>query len=547
MMNNYPIIPKPVELDPKAGCFEIKQDTVITADSQSRGIAVHFRDFLAPAIGTLLSVQVGSDFQENAINLNVDPALSSLGEEGYRLTVDKNSIVICGAASAGVFYGIQTLRQLLPVEIENSEPVTGIVWQIACCEIMDYPRFPWRGYMLDEGRYFQGKETILRTLDLMSLQKLNVFHWHLTEDQGWRIEINRYPKLTEIGSHRPGTARSFTDMRKGIHDGITHEGFYTQDDIRKIVAYAADRHITVVPEIEIPGHCRAPVAAYPELSCMGKDVEVATGPGIFKDIYCPGKESTFEFLQNVLDEVISLFPSKIIHIGGDEAPKTRWKNCPECQRRIQSEGLKNEQDLQTYFTNRIANYLKLNGRQWMGWNESLDVVRNTTKAQSHQDAQSLSIIQYWMRNKKGLLEALRNGQKVVNSAYLDTYLDHSYTLTPLSRAYHFDPVFPGLDAKAAENILGLEAPMWTEWVPNRARLDYQTYPRLTAFAEVGWTHKNLRNYADFIDRLANFSQRLYLLGVAYAPEEDWEPPWYQRLFGIFTIAQPQKKTRPLGD
>lgn len=237
----------------------------------------------------------------------------------------------------------------------------------------------------------------------------------------------------------------------------------------------------------------------------------------------------------MLDEILALFPSMIIHIGGDEAPKVRWKECPECQRRIQTQKLKNEHELQTYFVNRIAAYLNARGRQVIGWNEIL-----------RDDLSDDTIIQYWVRNKKGVLTALKNGQKVINSAYLDTYLDHSYRLTPLSRAYHFKPIFDGLDAEAVQNILGLEAPLWTEWVPNRARLDYQTYPRLTAFAEVGWTPASLQDYADFRERLATFNQRLDNYGVKYASEIEWDPPWYKRLFRIFTIAQPQTRVRKNG-
>ncbi len=531
-MSNYPIIPKPVELHPQDGFVELGPDTVIFVDSPNQGNAAHLRDFLASPMGYTPSISNDSDLEDDSITLKLDPALAELGEEGFRLSVKKKVITIAGPTPKGVFYGIQTLRQLLPIEIEKRAPVSGISWQIPCCELTDYPRFPWRGYMLDEGRHFHGKESVLKTLDLMALQKLNVFHWHLTEDQGWRIEIKRYPKLTEIGSQRAGSAQSFHDMRKGHHNAVPHGGFYTQDEIREIVAYAAERNITVIPEIEVPGHSLAALAAYPELSCSGGPFEVPTRFGIFKDIYCAGKESTFEFLENILAEIMELFPSKIIHIGGDEAPKVRWKECPDCQRRIQAEGLKDEHELQVYFTNRVGAYLQAHGRQLMGWNEILG-----------DNLSEDAIVQYWVRNKKRLLKALKNGQKVVNSAYLDTYLDHSYSLTPLSRAYHFDPIFKSVDADTAHNILGLEPPMWTEWVPSKARLDYQSYPRLTAFAEVGWTSDQLRDYADFRERLAAFNRRLDIHGVQYAPEADWDPPWYQRLFGIFTIAQPQTKTR----
>jgi len=531
MQNRYPIIPKPIKLQPKDGCFKIGADTKILADEPNQQNAAYLRDFLAPATGHSLSVQGDSDL-ENVINLKIDPGLDELGEEGYALTVGIDAITVKAPTPTGVFYGIQTLRQLLPAEIEKREPTPDLKWQIPCCQITDSPRFSWRGYMLDEGRHFHGMETVLQTIDLMALQKLNILHWHLTEDQGWRIEIKRYPKLTEIGSERAGTSQSFKDMRKNAHNGVPHGGSYTHDEIRQVVAYAAQRQITVIPEIEIPGHSLAALAAYPELSCTGGPFEVGTRFGIFKDVYCPGKETTFEFLQNILDEAMELFPSKIIHIGGDEAPKARWKDCPNCQRRIQAEGLKGVHDLQVYTTNRIGEYLDSKGRQLMGWNEILG-----------SDLSKDAIIQYWVRNKKNLLQAVRNGQKVVNSAYLDTYLDHSYALTPLSRAYNFEPLFKELDPKSAQNILGLEAPMWTEWVPNRPRLDYQTYPRLTAFAEVGWTPKSLRDYANFRERITHFNRRLDILGVGYAPEGDWEPPWYQKIFGIFTIAQPQTRVR----
>ena len=557
-MNTYPIIPKPQHLQAQDGFFRLTSETKIVADSPNQGNAAYLRDFLAPALGVSLSVTGDSDQNRNAISLKLDPALQHLGTEGYSLTIEIDRVQISAFDPAGVFYGLQTLRQLLPPEIENRHPVSGVTWQIPCCQITDQPRFPWRGYMLDEGRHFQSKETVLAILDLMALQKLNIFHWHLTEDQGWRIEINAYPKLTAIGAHRAGTAQSFGDLRKKSHDGIPHAGFYTQAEIREIVVYAAQRHITIIPEIEIPGHCRAAIAAYPELGCTSAVVPVATGPGIYKDIYCAGKESTFEFLQIVFDEILALFPAKIIHIGGDEAPKARWKECPACQQRIQAEGLKNEHELQTYFINRIAEYVNTRGREVMGWNEILDAFHATTKTQRREDTQSSSsssfessrlrsenaknpIIQYWVRNKKDLLAALKNGQKVVNSAYLDTYLDHSYSLTPLRRAYQFEPVFAELDAHAASNILGFEAPLWAEWVPNRARLDYQTFPRLTAFAEVGWTPVAQRNYPDFRARLAAFTQRLDVLGVRYAPESDWNPALLRRAFGIFSIAQPQKR------
>jgi hexosaminidase len=311
----------------------------------------------------------------------------------------------------GILYSIQSLRQLLPVETEKHRLVQ-TDRRIAYLAITDQPRFSWRGFMLDEGRHFQGKETVLLTLDLMALQKLNIMHWHLTDDQGWRIEIKAYPRLTEIGSYRPGTSQSMLGPK---HNAIPHHGFYIQNEVREIVAYAAERHITIVPEIEIPGHSTAALASYPELSCTGGPFEVATHFGIFPDIYCAGKAATFTFLQNVLTEVLDLFPSPYIHIGGDEAPKKHWKDCPDCQNRIREVGLKDGHTLQIWFTNRIATYLDSQGRRAVGWNEIL------------QDGLSINIlVQYWIRNRRKLIEAIQIGKRAaIMSSYIDTYLDHA--------------------------------------------------------------------------------------------------------------------------
>lgn len=484
--------------------------------------------FTAPT-GFPLRIQGGAQVAKSSIHLRLNPELEELGSEGYRLEVLPEAIVIEAPETTGVFYGIQTLRQLLPIEIEERRPVSGVDWRLPCVLIEDKPRFAWRGFMLDEGRHFHGKETVMLTLDLMALQKLNVLHWHLTEDQGWRIEIKKFPKLTKIGSWRAGTSKTMLGKH---HDGIPHCGFYIQDEIREIVAYASERHITIVPEIEMPGHSLAALASYPELSCTGGPFEVATHFGIYPNIFCAGKETVFTFLQEVLDEILELFPSPYIHIGGDETPKKRWRECPNCQRRIREKGLKDEHALQVYFTNRIAAYLELKGRHVMGWNEILqDGLVNG------------AVVQFWARGRDRLLEAIRTEKRaVVMSTYLDTYLDHSYSLMPLSRAYHFEPVPVELDENDSGSILGLEFPLWSEWVPNRARLDYQTYPRLTAMAETGWTPKDRKNFKDFRCRLEKFLGRLDRFGVRYAPLREAEPPEIRQWFGLFTLLQTQTRT-----
>jgi len=534
----FSIIPKPAEVQRRPGTFTLRPGdaascaTVITTDEANAWNAAYLQRLLAPTGPSAIPVQAEAGPETPSINLRIDSHLGTLGREGYRLRVRPGAIDLEAPQPAGVFYGVQTLRQLLPVEIEDREAGASAEWAVPCCEIVDQPRFAWRGFMLDEGRYFHGKETVLQTLDLMALQKLNVFHWHLTEDQGWRIEIMRYPRLTEIGSRRAGTSRGFY----GRPDGVPHGGFYTQAEIREIVAYAADRQITVVPEVEMPGHSLAALAAYPELSCTGGPFQVATHFGVYPDIYCAGKDAVFEFLQGVLDEVMALFPSRHIHIGGDEAPKLRWSQCPNCRARMRQVGLPlaqpGEHALQAYFTNRMVAYLATHGRQAVGWNDML-----------HEGLAEGAVVQYWVRNRKAIVEAIqRQKRKVVVSPYLTTYLDHSYSLTPLSKAYGFEPVFHELRAEDAEHILGLEAPLWSEFVPNRARLDYQAYPRLTAFAETGWTPPAAKNLADFRRRLLVFLRRLDRLGVAYAPLRDVEPSWFRQFFGVLTILQPQTRT-----
>jgi hexosaminidase len=479
---------------------------------------------------------MGFSFRSNAkekkpgISLRLKDNLPNLGKEGYVLEVTPTQVYITAQTSHGVFIGFQTLLQLLPPEVESQHLASGVDWKIPCLKITDRPRFAWRGFMLDEGRHFHGKDTVFKLLDVMAMLKLNVFHWHLTEDQGWRIEIDKHPKLIEIGSNREGTARSMLDSMRKRYDGIPHSGFYTKEDIREIVAYAAERHIMVVPEIEIPGHCRAALAAYPEYSCTGGPFQVPTGFGIFKDVYCPGKEETFTFLEDILDEILELFPGSYIHTGGDEAPLARWKKCPDCQQRMAAEGIQEEKELQVYFTNRIADYLAQHGRTLVTWNANLGA-----------DLPPKAVIQYWVGNRKKVLKALREGRKLILSPYLDYYLDHSYSLTPLSRIYDHEPVLKGLSEIEEENILGVEAPLWTEFVPNRARLDYQTFPRLLALAETGWTDRENKDLASFMARLAQFEKRLDIHRIKYARGRDVEPPWYKKLFGLFTIPQPQRK------
>jgi hexosaminidase len=524
------LLPLPSQLEFTSDRFQLTPETVLQADQPNRPNAEFLARLLRPATNLPLPIVTGETHPtESTIRFALGLGPESLGEEGYQLEVRAGLAEVTARTPAGVFHGLQTLRQLLPVELESVAPAAGVDWNLPGCQVTDAPRFAWRAFMLDEARHFHGKQTVLKLLDLLALFKLNVFHWHLTDDQGWRVEIKKYPRLTEIGAHRPGTSRSFSARK---HDGRPHGGFYTQAEIREIVAYAAERHITVIPEIELPGHSRAALASYPELSCTGGPFEVATRFGIFEDIYCAGKEASFQFLQAVLDEILDLFPAPYIHIGGDEAPKKRWKTCPDCQQRIRTEGLKDEHDLRAYFTNRIIHYLESHGRRAIGWNEILG------PGLSRQ-----AVVQFWLGDRKALLKTIRNDKRqAIMSNYLDAYLDHSYDLMPLSRAYNFEPVPAELEAAGAGCILGLEFPLWGEWLPNRARLDYQAFPRLLAMAETGWTPEEQKSLSDFRLRLTGILPRLDRLGVRYAPLDQVEPSRLRQWLGSLTIPKPQTKT-----
>lgn len=524
------LIPLPESITATREHFRLTPEVVIASDEGARATAEHLQKRLITATGYPFPiVPVGQVRPALVLQMAADEA--DLGAEGYRMEVSAGAVHLRAGDPRGLFHAVQTLLQLLPPEIDAPGVIPGVDWRIPGVHIVDRPRFSWRGFMLDEGRHFHGMQTVLRLLDVMAMLKLNVFHWHLTEDQGWRIAIDGYPRLTEVGAQRAGTARGLFDMLRGQHDGQPHGGFYTHEQIREVVAYAAERHITIVPEIEMPGHSMAALAAYPELSCSGGPFRVPTRFGIFNDIYCAGKESTFTFLEAVLDQVLALFPGPYIHIGGDETPKARWKKCPDCRRRMAEEGLANPEELQAYFTNRMAEFLARRGRTMVGWNEVLS-------PGLHADA----VVQYWVRNRQAVVEAARHGRKTIISPFFDYYLDHSYSLTPLSRTYRHEPVFAELSAAEAEAILGVEASLWSEFVPNRARLDYQAFPRLVAVAETAWTPKEHKDLASFTERWQQFRCRLDLLGIASAPAAALEPSWLAQKLGLLTLVRPQRQT-----
>ena len=501
------LVPRPAKMEVGAGFFRIGPQTRIVVDSGSADIR-EIGEFLATKLrcstGFPLDIHpAAGPMPRDAIFLRTEDRLSRLGKEGYALTVSKNGVKIEAAAPAGLFYGAQTFFQLLPPEAESSAKADGVTWSVPFVKIEDRPRFVWRGVHLDVGRHFFSKEFIKKYIDLLARYKMNTFHWHLTEDQGWRIEIKKYPRLTEIGAWR----------RESMDNGLPHGGFYTQDDIREVVAYARERFITVVPEIEMPGHCQAALAAYPELSCSGGPFKVGTEWGVIYDVFCAGNEKTFEFLQDVLTEVIALFPGEFIHIGGDEVPKLRWQNCVKCQQRIRAEGLKSEDELQSYFIQRIEKFLSNKGKRLVGWDEILEggLAPNAT-------------VMSW-RGIAGGIAAAKSGHDVVMSPTTHCYFDYYQGLfdepraiggfLPIEKVYAYEPVPSELTTEEARHILGAQANLWTEYLSEPAQVEYMLLPRLLAISEVVWSEKSQRSFADFSRRLVLQYDRLSAVGVNF--------------------------------
>ncbi|MFX1477501.1 MAG: beta-N-acetylhexosaminidase [Promethearchaeota archaeon] len=522
------IIPEPYLITKTSGNFKLNEDTVIYSNQTLKKIVAYLKNLFLPATGINLKSSLFGERpnDNNSISLKLIDSKDRLGPEGYLLEVYPLRISISANTPAGIFYGIQTLRQLFPVELESKKFIENMTWKAPCLKIEDNPRFSWRGYMVDEARHFHGKDVVMKLLDLMALLKMNVFHWHLTDDQGWRVEIKKYPKLTEIGSSREETQIGGFLNRKT--NGIPHSGYYSQEDIHEVVNYAKNRFITIIPEIDMPGHMRAALASYNYLSCRGHSFRVSPHWGIHRDVLCVGKDEVFKFVQGVLEEIIALFPSDVIHIGGDEIPTHRWKECSNCQVRLNEEGLSDEKDLQVYFTNRIASYLNSKEKRVMGWNEILS-----------ENLKSDVICQYWIRGKDKVFNHLRKNGKVVMSNFRYVYLDHSYSFTPLKLAYEFEPLPKKLQKQYYENVLGLEALMWGEFTPTTKRLEWQTFPRLIAFSEVSWTPKERKNYHFFQDRLGVFLKRLDILGVNYANKKEVNPGLLKRKTGLFTLIKAQ--------
>ena len=512
------IVPRPAHVTPQPGAFTLRAGTVIVTDRALRKVGELLRDYLFPATGLRLGVATAAPAGTPAISIRLDSTLARLGDEGYRLDVSRSRVAIRAYRAAGAFYGIETLRQLLPPAIFRQAEMAGVAWSVPGIAIEDLPRFAWRGVHLDVARHFMPKEFVKKLIDLAALNKLNRFHWHLTDDQGWRLEIKQYPRLTQVGAWRPQTiiGRPDRDSTKWRFDGQPHGGFYTQDDVREIVAYARARFVTIVPEIEMPGHSQAAIAAYPELGNRGDTLPVWMGWGVDENILNPG-DATVRFYQNVLTEVMALFPGRWIHIGGDEAPKTQWKASPLAQTRIRELGLKDEDELQSWFTHRMDEFLTAHGRTLVGWDEILQggLAPN-------------AVVMSW-RGVDGGIAAAQAGHDVVMAPGSHTYFDHYQSADtvaeplaiggylPLDTVYAFEPVPPALTASEARHVLGAQGQLWTEYVPDAKRAEYMVFPRVCALAEVLWTPPEERDYGDFTRRLVTHLQRLAVLDVNYRP------------------------------
>ena len=530
--NEINIVPAPAEIKVSGGSnFTVTKNTVLVLEGSGlENISKLFNDYMQTMYGMKLKISK-KEIEKNSIVLNFE-RMDKPTQGAYTIRVNSKGVYISGDNESGVFYGIQTLLQLLP-SINPKSEIGNLKLEVPQLSITDYPRFAYRGMHLDVGRHFFPVDFIKKYIDYLALHKFNYFHWHLTEDQGWRIEIKKYPLLTSVGGFRNGTIIG-RHPGKG-NDSLRYGGFYTQEQIKEVVKYAADRYITIIPEIEMPGHSSAAIAAYPQLSCFpdestkidsttpwagsreGKQVQQTWG--VFKDVFCPS-EYTFNFLQDVLDEVMLLFPSTYIHIGGDECPKESWKLSDFCQQLIKEKNLKDEHGLQSYFIQRIEKYLNSKGRKIIGWDEILEggLAPNAT-------------VMSW-RGEEGGIAAAKQNHDVIMTPESYVYLNESQTknedsltyggFLPLEKVYGYEPQPATLNADEAKHILGAQGNVWTEYMTNDKNVEYMIFPRMSALSEVLWSPKEKRNWKDFEGRLPAIFNRYKMWGASYNPAYDPE-------------------------
>jgi hexosaminidase len=510
----YNLIPLPQKLVEREGAFALSSDArIVTSgtDPDLARVALRLAERLRAATGYPVPVDAAGGATPAAIELAIDGGIAA--EEGYTLDVDANGIHAAAKGARGLFYAVETLRQLFPAAIESPSPTNGVSWNVPAVHIEDAPRFSYRGMHLDVSRHFFPVDFVKRYVDLLAHYKMNTLHWHLTDDQGWRIEIKKYPKLTEIGSRRKETVVGIPGPQ-ATYDGTPYGGFYTQDEIRDVVAYASERFVAVLPEIEMPGHALAALASYPELACTPGPFETATTWGVFEDVFCPS-DATFQFLNDVMGEVTMLFPSPLVHVGGDEVPLARWDASPVAQGVVASAGLAGTADLETWFIGKIGAFLGTSGHKLVGWDEIAEGAKIPD-----------AIVMSWRGAEKGALAA-KQGYQVIMTPIESCYFDKAQSLDPteplsgggvltLEQVYAFDPMPAGLSADQAALVLGAQGNLWTEYISTPSQAEYMAFPRALALAETTWSPQASRSYRDFLARLTGNATHLDALGVNYA-------------------------------
>ena len=511
------ILPKPANLILGENSFALKVNTRVSIDSDTQKSAANY----------LINLIDKTTDYHLELNENKKASIKFVKTEGlepeaYQLEVSPKQIVIKASDAAGYFYGVQSIHQLLSKEV--LEKGKSIKWLIPVVTIDDAPRFQWRAYMLDESRYFHGEEFVKSILDQMALLKMNVFHWHLIDDAGWRIEIKKYPLLTEVGAFRSDS--EIETWKSGKTSGKPHGGFYTQEQIKDIVAYAAERNITIVPEFEMPGHSSAAIASYTWLGTAGVDIDVPVKFGRLYDNYDVTKPEVIQFVKDVLTELFALFPSKVIHIGGDEVGYKVWEDSKSVQKYMKENGVKTPADLQIDFTNKISQFIEQNGRRMMGWNEIMGInihegfeEKKNDKTAETELAKNV-VVHFWKGNIDLATQAAKKGYGIVNSLHSNTYLDYSHKSITLEKAYNFNPIPEGLDEQYHKNIYGTGCQMWSEWTPTNSDVERQTFPRIAAYAEVGWTQFENKDYDSFKIALKKMQKHWDDLGINYFKDVD---------------------------
>lgn len=504
-LGNWQIVPLPqkVEVTDKAP-FTINAKTTVfytEGDAKQQRNA----EFLASYIKEVTGINVATTSRKanNQIRLLLNNSIS--GKEAYRINVTKQTAILEGSTHAGVFYGMQTITKALPIASGVKEVA------LPAANISDAPRFGYRGFLIDCGRHFFSVDYLKKLIDVFAMHNINYFHWHLTEDQGWRIEIKKYPKLTEIGSKRPETTLGH---KTGKYDGIPVSGYYTQEEAKEIVRYAAERYITVIPEIDLPGHIQSALAAYPELGCTGGPYEVCKDFGVIREVLCAGKPATLQFAKDVIEEIMDIFPSPYIHIGGDECPKERWKECEICQGKIESLGLKDieghskEDQLQTWFMGELEKDIRAHGRNVLAWDEILEGT----------PSKDVTVIGW--TSQKASIRSAKEGHKTIVAPITNFYFSNPRInkiegIPSIERVYNLEPYFNELTPQEQQNIIGAEGCIWTEWVADDKKMEWQLLPRLSALCEVQWTEQNQRNLDSFLQRMLHMQDIYRLKNLNY--------------------------------